>query len=403
MRPVWAYLRSGVTVPVFLVALGAVVGAVATTSDWHLEMDWGLRLTSSTVAFVSPLVAAAAAFDTARRHHPTFAALARAGARGPVLQTIPALGVAAAGITAYIVAWIGIWVVVLRRGGVMVTDYWALPETAVPIVGAAMVGGMVGRLIKGLGAPLAAAGLVLLGAVVASPWGRGPFEAVTTYGTLTGLERPPAQAMATVVSGVVTVVIAFLLIGGSQLRPPAPWVKFALLAALVPVWIAPSAYPWPDQVFRISSEPTACVGTEPSLCGPQSRVPLLAMAQPSFARAYSRLGGTPFRGPSAFRVTRLDQYSQLEGAAPLDFDPSGLANGREYEPNRIASALLRPHQCKGLFDAEDSVPILAAQSMVTPWLVDVVSGQRSGRPVPTEVLTAFSTIENCDVYTGDLT
>ena len=81
MTAVWWWVRRGVAVPVALVVLGSAASTVATRSDWLLEADWGLRLTSSTVVLVSPVVAAGGAFVTARRYHPSLAAAGRAGTR----------------------------------------------------------------------------------------------------------------------------------------------------------------------------------------------------------------------------------------------------------------------------------------------------------------------------------
>lgn len=403
MRPLWWFLRRGTSIPLGLLVLGAVVGSVATNPDWHLELDWGLRLTSSTVAFVAPLVAASAAYETSRRHHPTVAAFARAGSRGPALHLIPAVGPALAASGGYVLCWVGITLTTIVNDGVGLTDPWVFPETLGPVLGAAAIGGMVGNWVRGIGAPVVAAAVVLSAAVLVSPWGRGPFEVVTTYGTLTGIERPPSQAGAAVVSALLTMALAASLCCMGRVAPWPRWTRIALLAAFVPIWVAPVAHPWPDQVFRVSSESVGCVGSSPSLCGPQSRLGLLRRAQPSFAAAYARLEGTPFDGPDAFRVTRLDHYSRLNGAAPLDFDPAGLSSPQGYPLSGVVAALLRPHQCRGLFDAQQSVPLLEAQHRISPWLEDVVSGRRPGQPVPPAVLDDFSTITSCDVFSGDLT
>ncbi|QNN48404.1 hypothetical protein H9L10_08580 [Phycicoccus endophyticus] len=387
--------------PVALVVLAAVASTVASRSDWFLEADWGLRLTSSTVVLVSPLVAAGAAFVTARRYHPSLAAAARAGTRAPWVHLAPAAALAGAAGVAYVLVWTGVLVAVAASGGIGPTDVWVVPETVVPVVAAAALGGVVGHLVRSLVSPLVAAVLVLLTAVVASPWGRGPFEAVTTYGTLTGLERPPAQAAVTVVAAGLIVLGCALAVTRLSAGDPPRVVGSVLALALVLATVAPAAWPWQDQVYRVSTEATGCVGSNPRLCGPQSRLPLLAMAQPTFARAYERLRGTPFVAPTAFRVTRLDHYSQLDGAAPLDFDPSQIPDDRAAT-SQVVAALLRPHQCADLFDATGAVALLDAQDVVRPWLTGVLEDRVPAQPVPDEVADAFSVVLSCRVMTGDL-
>jgi len=100
-------------------------------------------------------------------------------------------------------------------------------------------------------------------------------------------------------------------------------------------------------------------------------------------------------------VTRLDNYAQLDGAAPLDFDPAFI-RGSRYSDDAVARILARPHQCQEMFDATGSVPILDAQDRVVPWLRAVLSGQTSARPVPPEIETAFKVIEDCTPMTRNL-
>lgn len=398
MRAVWLWLRTGASIPLFLVVLGAVASTVLTSDDWHVEMDWGLRLTASSVVFVAPLVAASAAYETARRHRPVFGDFAQASVRGKVVHLVPVVATVLAAATAFVVAWLVVVITSAASGGIPPTDPWVFPETLMPVVAAAFLGGLVGHWLTGIGAPIAAVVAVFSTALLVSPWGRGPFEAVTTYGTLTGLERPPAQAAAAVLGAVVTVVLCAFAVTGWRDRRAG--FRAAVVAGLVAAWVAPSAWPWTDQVYRVSTEATGCVGSEPALCGPRSRLPLLARAQPSFALAYERLRGTAFAQPTSFRVTRLSHYSTLGDSAPLDFDPASLRQGA-YPSGRVVAALLRPHECKALFDAEQALPLLEAQERLTPWLLHVVEGRRSAQPVPPDVVADFSAITECDVFTGD--
>lgn len=400
MRPLWIWSRSGPALPLGLVVLGAVGSTVVLDPDWHLEADWGLRLTAATVSFISPLVAAAVAFDTVRRHRPAVADFALASPRRVLPSVMPVVSLSVTVTLAYLLVWAGVLATAAASGGIGPTDWWVFPETLGPVIAAAFVGRAVGEWIHGIGAPIVAAVAVLAAAVVVSPWGRGPFEAVTTYGTLTGLERPPGQAAAVVAVTVVTAAMGAVAAARSRDWFRRPLRRALLVAALVPVWVLPAAWPWPDQVYRTSTEPVECTGTVPALCGPRSRVPLLAMAQPAFARAYERLQGTEFVRPSHFTVTRLGRYSDLDGAAPLDFDPAALT-GRGYPPGSVVAALLRPHECAELFDAAEAVPVLEAQGRVEPWLLNVVEGRRPARPEPPEVSSSFDVILDCRVYTGN--
>ncbi|GMA87654.1 hypothetical protein GCM10025868_29040 [Angustibacter aerolatus] len=123
--------------------------------------------------------------------------------------------------------------------------------------------------------------------------------------------------------------------------------------------------------------------------------------QASLADAYRRLDGTPFTRPTSFRVTRLDHYSRLHGAAPLDLDPEPGAR-RSVRPRRHRPAAAAPAPVPGLYSASGSLPVLTAQEQVEPWLVGVLRGQRPGHPVPPDVRRAFAVVERCTPVTTDL-
>jgi hypothetical protein len=351
---------------------------------------------------VSPCVAAAAAFDTSRRLCPTLAALAGGSPRRRFHLALPALAVVAWSVAAYAVTWSVAAVMVTRHGGVGITDWWVFPEIAAPLLAAGMAGLLTGLTVGGrLAAPVAAVA-VIAAAVIAAPWGRGPFEAVTTYGTLTGLERPAVRAAAAVLGALAIALGA--LAAATEVHRPGRGRRSVLAgcaAVLVAGTLAPAAWPWSQDVYDVTREPYGCLGSSPSVCGPQSRLPLLRPVQTSLAQAYRELEGTDFTRPASFRVTRLDHYAHLDGAAPLDFDPAFI-RGSQYDEGAVARALVRPHQCRDLFDPTLSVPILDAQDRVLPWLEAVLRGQTPSRPVPQQVQSSFDVIQECATMTDDL-
>jgi hypothetical protein len=402
MRAYAIWLRRGVGAPLGVVLLAFVLTSLLTQPDWQVETDWATRLTAASLIVVCPCVAAAAAFDTSRRWRPTLALLSRGSARRSWTIALPALAVVGWAVLAYLVAWAVAAVVVAAHHGVGVTDWWIFPEIVAPLIGAGMVGLAVGSGVAGRSAAPLAAVAVVAALVVASPWGRGPFEAVTTYGTLTGLQRSPARALAAIAAGLAVALAAFTAAREVQ-RPDGRRrpVLGAVAVAVVLAAVVPAAWPWHQDVYEVTQEPYGCIGRAPSVCGPRSRLPMLRPVQASFAAAYLKLGATDFTRPTSFRVTRVDHYSELDGAAPLDFDPAFI-QGTRYAPGAVAQALVRPHQCRELFGATSAIPLLKAQDRVVPWLQAVLVGRASARPVPADVESSFQLIEHCTPMTGNL-
>lgn len=403
MNGIALWIRRGAGAPVAVALAGFTLTTVFSQGHWQVEWDWGTRLSAASVIIACPLVAAAAAHDTARRYRPTVAELAKASARRGSQALAPALAVALCAGAAYVLTWLAVAVAVLRRGGVGPTDYWVYAEVLLPILVSSLVGACVGLVVDGFLAAPAAVLAVLATLVIAAPFGRGPFEAVTTYGTLTGLQRTPSRAMLS---------LAGLLVLGGGLVLASSWLTavrrprsflWVLLAPVVAVAVVlPAAWPLDSQVYEVSTEQVRCVGRHPAVCGPTSRLPLLEPVQTSLADSYHTLDGTQFVAPQRFTVARLDQYAKLGSAAPLDFDPANLT-AQGYSPQATARALARPHQCAELFSAKEAGPLLDAQDVVQGWLVAVLVGQTPPKPVPSDVTSAFEAILSCHVMRGDLT
>lgn len=411
------WLRRGTGAPLAVLICAFVLISLLTQPQWRLELDWATRLSASSVLLTTPFVAAAAAFDTGHRLRSTLARLGLGSPRLRLHVLAPAVAVAVWVVTAYVVAWVVAAAIVTAHHGVGVTDWWVFGEISAPLVAAAFVGSLLALVLPEavsavLGAPLAAV-TVLAGTVLASPWGRGPFEAVTTFGTLTGLERPVVRAVTVIGADVVLAAAAAAAVAAAYRPERARRVLFGGCAVvMLAATVLPAAWPWTRDVYTVSTEAVACVGTAPAVCGPASRARLLVPVQASLAAAYTTLAGTDFAGPSTYTVTRLDHYADLHGAAPLDFDPAllhegpghdGLEDPRSdvYAQPGVVAALLRPHQCRELFNAEQALAILNAQDRVRPWLQAVLEERTAARPVPTAVQTAFTVIESCDVMTTD--
>nr|WP_284289433.1 hypothetical protein [Angustibacter aerolatus] len=266
---VWARRGAG-----RFVALGllGVLASVLARPVWRLEVDWGVRLTAGALVMVCPCVAAAAAFDTGRRLRPTLEVLGRGGVRSRAIVVAPAVAVVLSAWAAFAVAWLAVAVVVLVHGGTGLTDGWVVPEVLAPLAAAGAVGCLAGMMTAGrTGAPLAALA-VLAVTTLAVPWGRGSFEAVTTYGTLTGLQRPTDRALANVVGalGVALCAVLAAALLHRRVRGHGAILVAAAVLGLVAT-VAPAAWPWHHDVFVTSAEPVACVGRAPSVCGPASR------------------------------------------------------------------------------------------------------------------------------------
>lgn len=403
MKVVTIWLRRGTGPFLALAVLAILWSTLLPQRDWRIELDWATRLSAGPLLLICPGVAAAAAFDTARRLRPTLAYLSRGSTRPSAHLALPALAVIAWASFAYVLTWVLAAGVVAASSGVGVTAWWVFPEIIGPMVGAGAVGMLAGMAVGGAWASPLAAVAILAGAVAASPWGRGPFEAVTTYGTLTGLERPAHRAMAAI-AGALVVAFGAVLAALELQRPAARargGVVFSCTTAILLGALAPAAWPWRQDIYVFTSEPYGCIGQAPSVCGPKSRLPLVRPMQAALAGAYRKLEGTDFTKPTSFRVTRLDHYSELQGAAPLDFDPALLNEGRS-NTWIVASALLRPSQCLDWFDAPSSKRISDAQDRARPWLEEVLAGGTPARPVPAAVASAFKVVEGCTAMTWDL-
>lgn len=280
----------------------------------------------------------------------------------------------------------------------MPTDPWMWWEVLLPLYAASGIGYLVGsRLRPAIAVPTAAVADLLVVAVFAT-YGRGPLSSQTTYGTMTGIERPPWQAIAALVSSAALACLCVLLTRNRTKRGRLSALAAVLALGLV---VLPVIYPWHDPVFRVTKEPIACAPGIPEICGPRSRLPLLKQLQSTMAEAYASLIETPVVAPRRFTVTRYDHYSDLRDSAPLDFDPALLKDGR-YSVDGVARILARPHQCKELFAAESATRILDAQDVVIRWVQSVLSGTRSATPVPLAVVSAYEVIETCQVMTNDL-
>lgn len=396
------WLRRGSGRWIAAVLVGFLLVSLLSQLTWRVELDWATRLTAANILVISPVVAAVAAVDTSSRLRPTLAQLIGAGVRGPWQISIPALAVVTWAVSAFAFTWLVAALLVAADDGVGINDWWILPEVVAPLAAAGAVGLVTGMVARPRVAPVAAAAAVLSALVLAAPWGRGPFEAVTTYGTLTGLQRTPARAAAAVGASLVITVFAVLAaLEVNRSRGRRPIVIALCLVACLFATVAPAAWPWKSDVYRFTTESYGCIGRDPAVCGPQSRLKILGPVQTSLAEAYVRLAGTDFVRPAAFRVTRLDHYSDLAGAAPLDFDPADVHGGR-YSDEAVARALVRPHQCTGLFEASSAEPLLEAQDVMVPWLLRVLAGQQAASPVPPNVATAFQSIEDCRQMTWDL-
>lgn len=395
---IWA--RRGLGLPVGAFVAGIILTTLLTQPDWRVEMDWATRLTASSVLLVCPIIAAAAAFDTSSRFRPAIGQLSLASTRRRWNHMWPAFAVGTWAVASYALVWVIAAGVVWRAGGVGITDWWVFPEIILPVLTASLCGLAIGMLVSGrLAAPLAAV-VVFSTSLIAAPWGRGPFEAVPTFGTLTGLQRAPARASFGL-AGVICLSLLFLAIASELHRSQRARRSLVSLGAVVAATVAvlPAALPWSTTAFVTTRETYGCLGQNPRVCGPKSRLPLLEPVAISLRDAYAKLQGTDFVQPREFRITRYDDYSQLHGDAPLDFDPAYIKDGR-YSIGATVNLLLRPHQCKELFSATSAVPILEAQDRTAPWLAGVLQGRRPARPVPDAIKADFALTRNCTVLTG---
>lgn len=397
MNPLLLWMRrgAGLLVPVALTLL--LLFVLVPGHRWFLDADWGLRYSGVVVLFMAPVLAAVAAFDASTRLQPTMALVARCSTRGWVVSVLPSTAALLWALLVTAGAWGAVLVTVAAAGGIAPADWWVVPETVLAYAAALALGQWIGSRVRGVMAAVAAAVVVMVAATLPTMLGIQAFQVATSTGTMVGLVRTPSRAL--VAMGInASIVVLFLGLTMATARGRSRPRTAMLLALTLPVLltvslgVATSA----AQEFRPSPEAEVCVGTHPTVCGPQRTHPLLTVAQRDLAEAGTALRGSNLVLPARYAIARGEAVRALgTDTAQLPIELSSLVRG--HLPHAaLLRALSQPRACAAVFSARTAPEYLAYTDVVTGWM-DQQLRQGTPGPAPAAVQDANRRLATCPV------
>jgi len=396
MKALLLWLRRGSGLVVFPTIGGFLLATSATTHPWLLDAGWGMRYGSAAVSLFSPLLAAAVAYDLARRVNPTLAEVARGGSRGSFATLLPMIATLLWGLAATVMSWAVIGIVVSHAGGVGPRDPWIYIETIAAYAAASAVGALVGSHVKGVTAAAVAAVVVMAAASVLGGSGIKVFQVVSSGGTMIGSERTPARAALAVA---VNLSIAFLCIGAARLtngvRPPSRLALGALVIPLVATLVIQVTLPIQDSEYRETREAQACVGSSPVVCGPARAANLMRGAQGDLAVARLKLQGSGLALPDRFVIERPDQPRGMgRSVAQLNYDPASVVGGH-LQRDALVAAMATPQVCEALFHNSTAMAYLELIDKVSEWMVKALEPGQRTQAAPVQVRDAYTKLSTC--------
>jgi hypothetical protein len=320
---------------------------------WQFESLWALRAAVLLVPLVSPVLAAAVAFDIARRWGPLVTVLGPSTARWR--RATLALVAVHVGWTfaAVCLVWAAAGVRLVLDDAMWQADPWLPVEVVAALGAAAAVGLLVATLVKGLAAPPLAAVLVFGVEALAGSYGlMSLFSPMALVDSAVGLERDPAAAAWAVALNLAVLVCCCVV----ALRGPVTsraWVAQVTVGCMALGGVLLGHGPSSALEFRPSTQPRACARTGAvEVCGPGNTQPFL----------------------------------------------SELAGGLAGATGQLAhSGLPLPRICPQLLDAgPDTTPLLDRQAQVSAWIRQAL--ERGGSdPAPPGVVAAYRDLETCRV------
>lgn len=394
MTPWRTWLRRSLAprlAPLYVVAL---LWAQYSVEGWQYEWVWGLRVPMRFLVLVTPVLAAAVAFDVAR-WQPVAAAL------GPSTRRWRAATLA---VPAAHVAW-AFGAIALVSGTAVVRlavdhamgrpDLWLPAELLAALVAAASVGLVLGTVAPpGLAAPAAA--VVVIGiATLGGPLGlMNTFSPQAAAGSLLGLERnPPAAAFAVLLDvGVVALALVLALRGSARKGLWGAGVGVAAAAVLALVAVPGSALP--REYRPVAGHEFCVVRSEVSVCGPGLARRHLVDLAAALEQARSTLAGSALPLPSAYLLaTPAAPPDPAETRTLVWASPAQLHDDRR--PGAIADALAMPRDCPAMYQpGPDTGPLVDAQAQVSAWLRQALTSGGGGA-APEPVLRAYRALSSC--------
>ncbi len=396
MRLVVLWIRRGAGLWLFLPVAGFLVTTAVANHPWQLEFDWGTRNLAASVYVFSPLVAATAAYDVARRVRPTLHELALGAHRGVWAVAAPAVAVLGWALLASSVSWGVIGVIVARSGGLGPSDYWVAVETVAAFAAAAAFGAMLGTYIDGLVAVATAAGGVLICALLLGPLDVSLFQVASSSGTMLGIERTPVRAgfAAACNAGVVFACLLVVTARTFSLRGQRAWVVSAAVVVGA-ITVTSAVWPFADSEYRPSTAGESCSSSgEVAVCGPAKAEDLWRSAASDLAEARASLAGSGLELPSRFAVARAERAMDLpDGTTLLDYDTSGLVGGH-LATQVLATTFATPRACAAFFSSEESLAYLELVETTRSWIGQELQAPTEGA-APADVRAAHTMLATC--------
>ncbi|MGN6332734.1 MAG: hypothetical protein ACTHOD_13950 [Motilibacteraceae bacterium] len=377
--------------PLYVVAL---LWAQYSVKGWQYEWVWGLRAPMRFLVLVSPLLAAAVAFDVAR-WQPVASALSASTRRWRA---------ATLAVPAAHVAWaFGCIALVLSTAVVRLSldhamgrpDLWLPAELLAALVAAASVGLVLGTVCPpGLAAPAAAVVVIAIAALGGSVGLMNTFSPQGAAGSLLMLERDPGAAAFAVLLdvGVVALALALALRGSARKGLWRVGVGVAAAGVLALVAVPGGALP---REYRPVASPESCVAREAvRVCGPELAHRHLTDVADAVQQATSMLAASGLPFPHSYVLaTPGSPPDPAETRTVVWASTAQLHDDRRQ--SAIAAALAAPRDCPAMYQlGPDTGPLVDDQAQVSSWIRQALaSGHRSAAPPP--VVEAYRDLSSC--------
>jgi hypothetical protein len=375
------------------------VWVIHARSGWQYEWDWALSNASTPSLLLAPLLTGLVAHDRARRVGPTVAPLSAAAPRGEA----GLLSLAAASWLWTAAAWaVGLAYAaarVLPNGPEGWPNPWVLVEVPVLLALAAVAGLLVGTVLPNRAAgPVAALGLFALTLLARATPANGLFMAGGSTGTLAGLERTPAVAVAVVVAHL-TLAAAALLATRAHTRPLGrrPWVRSVAAAGFAVVAITGVfAVNRSHEPYRPVTTAQKCVNGPVTVCGPSNTRPLLARAARDLGTAVTTLEGAELPWQRQYVLARGEKVREIPpDQSVLGLSPEEFTNGR-LSTHQVASTLSRPRMCDAYFGGPNLDAAMENQGRVYDWITAQLRSSTPAGAAPQDVQDAFRWVATCE-------
>lgn len=390
MRPLLVWARRSVAVPLAPVLLAVLAFTAWSSEGWQYEWLWGMRNPVSTVALISPLVAAGVAFDISRRWTPVVEVLGPSARRWRRASlAVPAVHVLWA-FACLCAVWATAAVRIALNDAITSPDPWLPFEALASLAAAAAVGLVVGTYVPDAAAPPIAAISVFATTAFASTLGLSElFRPLGLSSSAVGLTRDP-QAAALLIGLNLAVAALCCLLALRGPRPSLPWAAGA--ASLLAVVIALLAAPAQEREFRPVGGPTVCAArADVRVCGPQAADPLIRELSLGLQQAVGSLTGLPF--PTTYELGLAGVIPPADaGRAIVVVSPAKL-KGPERN-GTVADVLSQPRPCPQLFDfGPDTEPLVDRQAQVRAWILEAL--RAGGASAPAGITAAYDELLTC--------